>query len=272
MRKLIGGSIALAALISGPAMAADLRLKTPVSPPVAVYNWTGFYAGLHAGTAWGSHDFSGHADGAWLGFPPFQLAFFAANESPKLKSSGFAGGAQFGFNYQTGSIVWGLEGDISWLTLKASQRIGAQDPNGGTLTIFDTSAKSSWLATVRPRVGFAANAALLYVTAGLAVAHVESSLGVHRPASGYTTFGSVSTHGPTRTGWTAGGGFEYMFAPNWSLKAEYLYVDLGSVSYTTIEQTQFTNYFESVSMKTTLNIVWAGLNYKFNWVPIVAKY
>ena len=92
-----------------------------------------------------------------------------------------------------------------------------------------TSDKLDWFGTVRGRLGFLATPTfLLYGTGGLAYGRVASATVNSFTATPDIYTGSTST---TRAGWTAGAGGEWMFAPNWSAKAEYLYVDLGTVGY-----------------------------------------
>jgi outer membrane immunogenic protein len=220
--KLIGSGVLALALLatSYSAEAADIPrpvYKGPVRPIVAYYNWTGFYGGIVAGYGWGNSDWDA---------PPIDT-------SPK----GFMVGGTLGYNYQTGSFVWGIEGDGSWSDVKGSADCGI----GITC---ETS--NRWFATVRGRVGYAFDRFMPYFTGGAAFGDVRASI---NPAGA-----SVSE---TRTGWTVGGGLEYAFLGNWTAKVEYLYVDLGSFD------TGFTAPVpNNVSFKE--HVVRAGLNYKFS--------
>jgi outer membrane immunogenic protein len=149
-------------------------------PPMNYYNWAGFYAGLNAGYELG------------------KVTNFGADPS------GIAGGAQVGFNWQSGQFVFGGEADV--------QASGADD----TFAAYKFS--NPWFGTLRVRLGYALNNILLYGTGGFAFGDLTGDLG---PLS--------ETH--TLTGWTGGIGMEIGFARNWSAKAEYLYMDLGSANF-----------------------------------------
>jgi outer membrane immunogenic protein len=121
------------------------------------------------------------------------------------KPSGFVGGVQAGYNWQYGCWVFGLEGDL--------QATGADD------TFAPWKFSNPWFGTVRGRAGYAFSNIFLYGTGGLAFGELRGE-----------TFGLSETH--TNAGWTAGVGAEFGFAPNWSAKAEYLYVDLSNSNFT----------------------------------------
>jgi outer membrane immunogenic protein len=140
-------------------------------------SWAGPYLGGNLGYAWGSVD------------------------NNPTKPSGFAGGAQAGYNFQSGPWVFGVEGDI--------EATGAED------TFAPWKFSNPWFGTVRGRAGYALNNILFYGTAGLAFGDLRGE-----------TFGLAESH--TTAGWTAGVGAEFGFARNWSAKLEYLYVDLAN--------------------------------------------
>src|SRR6185312_12047858 len=101
---------------------------------------------------------------------------------------------------------------------------------GNNSYTFTSSFKSDWLVTLRPRLGYAFDRLLLYATGGLAIANQKFSQSIVQLNTPFVETGAVSR---TSTGWTAGAGAEYALDNRWSLKAEYLYVDLGSVSFST---------------------------------------
>ncbi len=238
MKKSLLAGVAVAALALGalPATAADLSnrpvYKAPVSVPT-VYNWTGFYVGVSGGGAWGTseHTFPGGTHG------PFDI------------SGGLVGGT-VGYNWQSGNLVLGLEGDYSWADIHGSTTGVPTACLGGSC---DTTIRS--FGTARGRVGYAWDNALFYGTGGFAWGNVHAAeVGFDR---GSDTF----------TGWTIGGGIEYGFAPNWSAKIEYLYVDLGN------DVLYGSGFGAPHTVDATANVVRAGINYRFNWgAPIVAKY
>jgi outer membrane immunogenic protein len=244
----IGGLAVSALLIAAPlsiANSADMPLKAPPPPPAPVWSWTGFYIGGNVGGVWG--DVSNN----WILGPSFTTAtpgVLALTNQPFHPSS-VLGGAQLGYNYQFNSIVAGLEADISGLHLNSSRSssltgIGAFAPGSFTTE----TANSSYLATVR---------------GGLAVAHVTYTDFLNYNNVGATQFAQSSQ---TRTGWTAGGGAEYAMAKNWSVKAEYLYVDLGSSSaVSSIVPLGFSSGFNITHQHSlTEQIGRVGVNYKLN--------
>ena len=204
--KLIAAAVAISAMAGiSAASAADMPahawLKSdPVAVANPIYDWTGIYVGLEGGGSWGN---SRHVDQAT-----------GLNDTNSFDVNGGLGGVTVGANWQIATWVFGLEGDLSWV----GQR-GSSVDNGPVGTpAFSSFTKEDWLATVRGRVGFAANNALFYGTAGWAGAGVKS--GVYSTAAG-TVF---DTADQTRNGWTAGAGIEWGFLPEFSVKVEYLYV------------------------------------------------
>ena len=238
-----------------------------------VFSWTGIYAGLNAGGGWMKDSASADC------FTPAGV-FFGAGCSlvpaPSLRPSGFIGGGQIGGNYQVNQWVFGLEADLQGSTIKDSVSINGPFPivgggAGAAGDVFSAREQLNWFGTVRGRVGLAVDRALFYVTGGFAAGEVE--------VSSNTAFVSgISypvTAKNTQTGWTAGGGIEYAFDPNWSAKIEGLYYDLGSVSVrTTSVPLTATAFTRGSTFDLTGAIVRAGVNYRFNWgaPPVVAKY
>lgn len=221
MRKtrLLASVASVMLLTSSALYAADLPRKAPpITPAPVVYNWTGFYVGVNLGGAWtgtSSGNFSNNLDGV-------------------------IGGGQLGYNWQTGPILLGIEGDFQG----SSQRGSGSTTIGGVT--FNTEGRIPWFATLRGRLGYVSGPWLLYVTGGGAWTNFEVDV--------TTAAGSVSDH-TTKSGWTVGGGVEWMFIPNWSAKLEYLYLDTDSTSVTL-----FGNTFDARAKQ---NIVRAGLNYHF---------
>ncbi|MBN8944294.1 MAG: porin family protein [Rhizobiales bacterium] len=197
---------ACAAFATG-AEAADLgaqRIAVPAAIVATGHDWTGFYAGLHAGYGWGTTK----VDQSLLGGLP-------GAGIPDIRSQGALIGGQFGWNYQVGQFVLGLEATLAWASLSGSLTDGT-----GTLAI---RSRTNWIATMGPRLGFAFDRALIYAKAGLATAGLETrvSLGAGGPGGGDISGSHV------RGGWFVGAGVEYALSPNWSVKVEYNYIDLG---------------------------------------------
>jgi outer membrane immunogenic protein len=181
MKKILLSSVALLGLATG-AMAADLPSRraapAPIVAAVPVFTWTGFYVGVNAGYGWNAND------EITIGGVTYDLD----------DEGGFVGGAQVGYNYQIGSFVVGLEGDIQYADFGGEDG----DFDGVLGEDFDNS---DWFGTVRARAGVAFGQALVYATGGFAFADDAN-------------------------GWTVGGGLEYAFTNNLSAKVEGLYVNL----------------------------------------------
>lgn len=232
-RVVFAGALALAA---SPTLAADLPLPGPApaapatySPYVEpVFSWTGFYAGINGGYAFGTSNWYDSGLGSGTG---------------DFSTSGFLIGGTVGANYQSGAIVYGVEADGDWSNL---------DGSIGTACTFVATCetKSDWLATVRGRMGHAWDRLLVYVTAGGAFSNVQAGL----------QGGSFSSS--TQIGWTGGAGIEGAFAPNWTARVELLYVDFGNASCTTACDPSFGT---TTSVSLTETIVRAGVDYKFSW-------
>jgi outer membrane immunogenic protein len=186
------------------AQAADLSYRAPytVNQPLNAYSWAGPYLGANLGYAWGSVD-----------------------NSP-TKPSGVLGGVTAGYNWQTGALVFGVEGDL--------EATGADD------TFAPWKFSNPWFGTVRGRLGYAFNNILFYGTGGLAFGELRGE-----------TFGLSETH--TNAGWTAGVGAEFGITQNWTAKVEYLYVDLSDSRFSI---TGLSNGYQ-------FGLVRAGVNYHF---------
>jgi outer membrane immunogenic protein len=185
------------------------------------------------------------------------------------------GGLQAGYNRQFDKYVVGIEADFNYTGVNNSATINATGPLLAPAFFPETiSHRLDWFGTVRGRLGFTpADRLLLYATGGFAYGRVESSTSItfSTPGIFFPFTGSAST---TRAGWTAGGGGEWAFADHWSEKLEYLYVDLGTMSYLSGNGNPFgfaTPSFFQTNVTTHEHIVRVGLNYKFGG-PVVAKY
>jgi outer membrane immunogenic protein len=245
MKKILTASV-LAIVGIGSASAADLPARTYTKAPAMVaaapVSWTGCYVGVEGGYGWGRES---------VVFTPVGTAVTT------VKPKGGLGGGTIGCNWQSSNFVIGIENDLSATGLSGSS---ADLPPFNTA--FSHGVSTSWLDTLRGRVGLAWNSVLLYATAGAAFTNVRDS------ATGGGAFIAGTTN---RTGWTAGVGAEYMFAPNWSAKVEYLYADFGTLH--DAFDVSSAGFFVGVNTHLTENIVRAGINYHFNWAgPVVAKY
>lgn len=300
MKKALFLATALAT-IAGSAFAADLpSTKAPayLPPPPPPPLWTGFYVGLNAGYTFSNSNLMNTVAFSAFPFPPlgnvvpYTLASSAlASSSLSANSSGFIGGGQIGYNWQFGpSFVAGVEADIQGIAGSGNSAsiFGVAAPIAGERIISGTTVSRSvdYLGTVRARLGWLFTPTLLvYGTGGLAYGGVTANTSIFQQIQGAPAvvnpwFG-VGAVSDTRVGWTAGGGVEWMFWPNWSAKVEYLYYDLGTVAYASSPLVSannagapFTAAFPQTTTRFDGHIVRAGLNYHFNWgaAPVVAKY
>jgi outer membrane immunogenic protein len=257
--KKIVLATALLALGSASAFAADLPARTYTKAPMMapVNTWQGFYIGGNVGYSWGKNttDFT---------FLPTSTLFAANNATFDSKPEGVIGGAQVGYNWQTGSLVAGIEADIQGSGIKGSipKSLLVNSVSGLPLanTFRSSDEKLSWFGTVRGRIGVAVMPTLLlYGTGGLAYGNVSASATTHFTGP----FDFPASVSQTKVGWTAGAGAEWLFANNWSAKLEYLYVDLGKVSAIGTTVTLPPTIAVGYDWKTQDHIVRAGVNYHF---------
>ena len=259
-------ALTVSALVLGTvaaASAADMApryTKAPVAAPVMTYNWTGCYIGGNVGGGWHKIEQSGVSTIAGTAFtPPLD---FGSSENNNV-----IGGAQIGCDYQfAGNWVVGVQGMFDFGSIRSQNnlpdaRVTAVAPFQQTRTrdIFTGTARLGYLFA--PQV-------LGYVKGGGAWTRTDTQVYITLP----TTFLSESATAD-RSGWTVGGGIEWMFAPSWSVFAEYNYMDFGRQN---INFTAGPGTFGSpttVSTRLTMQTALAGVNYKFNWGrPVVAKY
>jgi outer membrane immunogenic protein len=291
MRKFLG-SIAVACLIVGPAFAADMAVRAPVytkapPPPAPVYSWDGWYIGGNAGYAFNNNnnvDTGGTNVFAFAGggAPNLAAAITAlSNFSAGVGKNGFIGGGQIGRNWQfSNTWVAGIEADIQGVSGKGSSSVASTlavpgFPNSVVQAATVTNG-IDYLGTLRGRLGILATPSLLlYGTGGLAYGGVSASTNVSQTLTGASavappTWAGAGAFSDTRFGWAAGAGLEWMFAPNWTTKVEYLHYDLGSVNYgasplvtNAAAASPFTINNLQSSARFNGDIVRAGLNYKF---------
>ena len=228
MDRKVSLGIALACVVLGAASAhaSDLPARSSPPPWQAPFSWTGFYAGINGGYAWGQSSWSDPAVGA---------------NSGNFDTSGGLLGGQLGYNWQTGPVVLGVETDMDWLNAKGSTAGlgGVCAVDGGGLC----QTQQNWLGTTRARVGYAFDRWLPYVTGGVAYGDIQAV----QP---------TGTTSATNAGWTAGAGLEYGINRNWSAKVEYLHIDLGTATFMgAASKTQ------TLAAPVTDELVRAGVNY-----------
>ena len=277
MNKLLVAGIGLAGLIGGPALAADMR---PPPAPVELFTWSGAYVGVNLGSGWrqpvdfvttmpSCTDFT-----TCLIVDPDTGLASALGTGRSTRASGATGGFQAGYNYQFGAAVAGVE--LDWEYFKRTSSLGpsaglTSDITGPGRPFFQApllvsnEVASTWLATIRGRLGFAWDRLLLYGTGGVAFTDVRYTQTVTTSLliTGATVVNVVTE---TKSGVTVGGGAEYALWNNLTLRAEYLYAQFTGVSGTSV--LQFQNSSNQVAGSTGNlhdHIVRVGLNYKFGY-------
>jgi outer membrane immunogenic protein len=229
--------------------AGDLDVPAPRAPlaPIA-YTWSGCHVGVQGGGAWGtSKDTQDDPRFRGFGFPM----------TDDFRLSGAEIGGTLGCDYQINNWVIGVENDISWTNKKGSAHLSP--PFVPAADTAETNEK--WLDTLRARLGLASDRWFMYGTAGVAFAHVGINL-----CSPFDV--GCSSGSQTVRGWTAGAGVEYAFWSRWSVRLEYLYVNLGTSLFPELPAQRIgggTVFFVARDVQLTNNIVRAGLDYKFDW-------
>jgi outer membrane immunogenic protein len=242
MKKFLLATAAVAALgASLPAHAADLGYRSPYQKAPAyaapIYCWTGFYFGAHVGGVFSSDNNFNNGLGT------------GSNGNGR-----FLGGLQAGADWQFNpNWVVGVEGQYSWL----SGSVGAIFPGGYAYTN-----NQRGLGSITGRVGYTWGAGLFYVKGGYAFSDNNETV----------TLGGVpvafAVNGNYRNGYTVGAGVEYMFAPNWSAKAEYQYYNFGDANFIAPAALVPTGRFT-----TDDHVFKLGVNYRIDWAsPVVARY
>ncbi|MFO1108730.1 MAG: outer membrane beta-barrel protein [Bradyrhizobium sp.] len=230
MRYLVGVPLIVTglAVAIGQASAADLpKAYTKAPPPPVVQSWTGFYIGGHVGG--GVTDGDLRADYLSL-IPP---VVFGVNPTLAHSSaSGFLGGVQGGYNWQFApSWVAGIEGDFSWTRMNSSFTTFGTFTSGLPNTTQPTTwtRDLNWLASARARLGFLVTPSLLlYGTGGGAWGSLDYSGSFVNTAPGSNNW--LNPFSSTRSGYVVGAGAEWMFAPHWLVRGEYLFYHLGGTS------------------------------------------
>jgi outer membrane immunogenic protein len=282
-RAAFAARVALLSLPVSALVAGSPALAAPVT------NWTGMYAGFYAGGVWGRGNSTANTDcptdpaGIVGGYYCDTAAPASSANASAVTSAGsgsassgkFTGGIQIGHNWQTGNYVYGVEADFGAFKLQGSRSAsGSYQADatvaglvGNTFTVTN-SFSTDWLLTARGRLGWAAAGWLVYATGGLAMSRVE----VANSFSDSVNFGGIigatgsSTASKIKFGWTLGGGMEYALTRNWSIKGEYIYVDLGSIStLTAISHLGLVGYTNALGVSTSLtaHVARLGANYRF---------
>ena len=239
-------STAAAALLSTSAFAADAVFSYDPVPSVAqapAFNWSGAYIGVNLG--YGGGEFK----------HPFAVSQTVSG-SLDISSGGFLGGVQAGYNWQSGSFVYGVEADFQGSAIDGTVAVGLSNPNGPETISGELGTEVEWFGTIRARAGVAATESLLaYVTGGAAYGRTNSSASYSYFDGTTTSSGTIGAKN-TDWGWTVGAGVEYAVTNNFTLKTEYLYTDLGKA-------TLYSAPGVSLQNDVAFHTVRVGLNYKF---------
>ena len=238
MRRLFMTALSLL-LLGGAARAADLPPAPQLPPLEAQPVWTGFYAGLNVGGAFGSSRNAFNIDG--FGLPNFNTPL-----------QGVVGGGEAGYNWQTGPWVLGLEANFDGSGLSGSRNAPCLPPLCGALAA-SYAQRLSWFGTLRPRIGYALGNWLFYATGGGVLGQVDTNA-----TAAVGSLIATDNRSQTRDGWTLGGGVEVELLAGWSAKIEYLYLDLGSRTTTYLLTPPISN-----ASRFSANVITAGVNYHF---------
>jgi outer membrane immunogenic protein len=278
MHRLVAASLTAAGLsvgLTAAASAADLGRPAPApvytkAPVVAPSTWTGFYIGGNVGGV--SEHASGTSD--FLDTSPAAVGFAANPEHNSKSNTSFIGGAQLGYNWQVSHVVLGAEGDWDWMHSKYSfcrdtdsLSVPCIDKGLGFETI---GSETNWLATARGRLGVTVpnfSNVMIFGTGGAAFASVKTTEALSCLVLGCggssLKLAASSDVTQTKTGWTAGAGVEAMLSRNWSVKAEWLHVDLGTLNNTFATTGSLGTQSVSWSRTEQFEVFRAGVNYRF---------
>ncbi len=286
MKKLILSGAALAALVASPVLAADLPVKAPIlkAPVVAVYNWSGCYFGGYVGGAFNSERVR-TTDPLSVTAPPF---FYNAAGGATAANGGIysydldssvIGGGTLGCNWQASgsAFVFGLEAEGGYMRLSRTV-VDPFSAAGPPFVFFGGDTRSStrvgdWDAVFAGRLGWASDRVLFYVKGGGGITDVRASVvdACNIAPCGPATLTAVG-NANTRAFWVAGGGIEWAWTNQWSIKAEYLFLGLNeTVNACGLASTGF--IFCAPHKVDGIHTAKVGLNYHFNWGgPVTARY
>jgi outer membrane immunogenic protein len=259
VNKVLAGLTMMGLLFGGPARAADVAVKAPVSaPPMRVFTWTGCYLGGNGAAGWGHKE---------LADPTAIFTGAASVPLVKIDPKGWLIGAQGGCDYQfAGNLVIGLEGAFSFASIKDNSTVAIAfgDPGDSALV----SAKLDALGSVTGRLGYAIDRTMLYAKGGFAWANEQYS------AVGIFVAAPFDLEGPeTRFGWTLGAGLDWAFSDYWSIGLEYDYYNFGRHAVAFLDANSALS--GPIDIKQTIQAVRLGLSFHMfasPAAPIVTRY
>lgn len=278
MKNALLSGVAATALVLVLGFGAPARAQAP-----AVQNWAGFYIGLNAGAAWGRSGANTSVSCSDFGVPPAYIcdafgggaanaAAVGASGTGSMTSTGFTGGVQAGYNWQTNNFVYGLETDFGAFNLRGSRQGSAVYPTFGPMVgppnayTVGSSFDTDWLFTFRGRLGWALPSNLMiFATGGLALTNLTVGHSFRDNVVGGASE-SASTS-KLKAGWALGAGLEWALTNRWTVKAEYLHVDFGKLTAagTITNVSVGAAYSQGISTTADLSgdIVRLGVNYRF---------
>ncbi len=237
------------------AMAADMPSKAPQTPP---YQWSGCYVGINGGAGASASNFNTNVGaGTYLTDP--DPATVNADGGGSANDTRAIGGGQVGCNWQTNTVVFGLEGDFDYFRSNANFYNNTDTLAAGTPFIVGQSVTTNYLATVRPRIGIAADRNFAYITGGVAFTDASYTESYSDAAGG---IGSASAS-KFLTGWTAGAGWEYAWTNHWTIKFEYLFAGFPTTSASGLITGPGGSNPLSGSGDLVIQTARAGVNFKF---------
>ncbi len=282
-KTVLMSAIAFGAMVA-TASAADLSPRAAAVAPAPyiapLFTWTGFYVGVNAGAAW-------HGDNNCPGLYDYKNGvlgsrYTAFNPVCNKDNTAFTGGFQAGFNWQMGAVVFGLEGDVNWIGNDSKRGfanyVGPTGIGAAYSYSLDGNSQSNMLGGIRGRLGWSFDRAMLYIAGGAAfrssadseVINVYNNLGVQ-----VASFAPNSTR--NNVGWSLGGGVEWAFTNNVSLKLEYLHSQFnhGDNTYLTSAKDYIGYALVTDSRRDSVDVARIGLNYRFGGpvaAPVLARY
>ena len=276
MTRIVTAALTATALLAVSPLSSQAADLAPV-PRAPAFTWTGWYVGINAGYAWGDSTVSTCVNDGGAFFLAIERRSICASHSNRgLDPNAFTGGVQAGYLWQSpgqwflgGAMVFGIEADINSFRMRDSTTVGpvviTPPPAAVVAHTVTQNMETNWLFTLRPRIGAAFSNWLVYATGGLAVTDLESHF-----VYSHTQFLTGSASGQAGhwvAGWTLGGGLEWAILPNWTVRAEYLYVRFDSVSGTSTNLSVLgvsvpsEVFFHNADL--TANIVRGAVNFRF---------
>jgi outer membrane immunogenic protein len=245
---------------SSTAEADDMPMPAK-APPAPVYNWTGCYVGANLGVGNSGTNF-GSTIGPGTYLSPADAATVAGSGGGSKNADGLLPGGQIGCNFQTGTVVLGLEGDLDYFRSNPVFNNNTNTLADGNTFAAGQSLTTNYLATVRPRIGIGADRNLAYITGGVAftgISYTETYSDANTPPGAGSASASRSL-----VGWTAGAGWEYAFADHWTVRAEYLIAGFPTTNATgLITGPGGTSNTLHGSADLVIQLIRAGVNLKF---------